>query len=405
MLNSTILKRNYLQSSNELYSTLNKIIQSSTVFSFNNEKDATKHKILEFYHYLYSDILSSKKFFISSTITKTIYESNLLEQSNVLKLFESFTNIQKSMERIAKNRLKEEKNKYIFDYYFYFINVFSEYIYYEYTTKSKAFPLLIGIQSPQGCGKTTICELLVAVLEVKYNFKVRSISTDDYYKPYSKLVELKNQSPYFKFRGPPGTHDVDLLYETLMKFKESKSGYHLEKFDKNLNAGNGDRVSHSSENFIKEPLDILICEGWFNGVMPLDEKIVKNDFDELIKNKSSIHLNISQEEYINTLKFKYNVNNNLNEYIKLWDLFDDFFMFVPENYSLSKTWRTQTEKEKGGLNENEISDFINYFWTAISPTIYFDKMLETNFNIKSKKCGKTLNPIKLYIDSDRNLYV
>jgi D-glycerate 3-kinase len=65
--------------------------------------------------------------------------------------------------------------------------------------------------------------------------KVVKFSVDDFYVTYEERKILKQISPFLAYRGPPGTHDTELLLNTI---KDLKSDYLLDvelpQFDKSL---------------------------------------------------------------------------------------------------------------------------------------------------------------------------
>lgn len=403
----------YLQSSKSVYPQLINLLKQSANTNFSLE--ARKTSINDFYSYYYEDVVENRKnFFEKKELARLIEQKQMLIKQDysfpdILSTYNFFLQTKENFtDKLTKTRPIEERFKYTFDYYFYFLDILAEYIYFCYkhnndpfntnTNKQKTkLPILFGIQAGQGLGKTTICEMLTFLLSNKYGLKVFSFSTDDYYYPYSRQIENFKVNKEFRYRGPPGTHDIALLSQMISNFKLRKSGYFVEKFNKKLNNGFGDRIQHSDDNLIKEPLDILICEGWFNGIKPVKEEELINYFN---KNRLN-NLNIDIDSVIGLQK---KVNKCLNEWQAIWNEFDRFIIIKPEEYEYSKKWRLQTEKEKGGLSEFEILDFINYMWTAVPPNIYFDRMLEKDYNIRSDS-NYALFPLILNCDFDRNYYV
>ncbi|HEY9643588.1 MAG TPA: glycerate kinase, partial [Coleofasciculaceae cyanobacterium] len=70
-------------------------------------------------------------------------------------------------------------------------------------------PLIQGILGGQGTGKTTLAAILTHILNF-WGLQVCQLSIDDLYKPYSDRLLLQQADPRFRWRGPPGTHDVGL---------------------------------------------------------------------------------------------------------------------------------------------------------------------------------------------------
>ena len=81
----------------------------------------------------------------------------------------------------------------------------------------KEEPMVFGISAPQGYGKTSLCREISEFLKEK----VVVLSLDDFYYPFEQLeaIRFSKGERYYRNRGNPGTHDVDLLREVLTKLK------------------------------------------------------------------------------------------------------------------------------------------------------------------------------------------
>lgn len=99
--------------------------------------------------------------------------------------------------------------------------------------------------------------------------KVISFSSDDFYLPLKDRLELQAKNPVLKYRGPPGTHDSKMIRKVLQDIKEGNKT-EIPIFDKSLSNGQGDRAGYKT---ILDPssYDFCIFEGWFNGLIALDE--------------------------------------------------------------------------------------------------------------------------------------
>lgn len=281
-----------------------------------------------------------------------------------------------------KVKIKENNNKsildcdkYLFDYYFFFILPLSSLILNLYSKKYE--PIIIGLQAPQSVGKTTLCNILIKNINELTSNKLncKSVSIDDYYLTFNELCKLKEENKNMLYRGPPGTHDLGLILELFNNLKNSKSKYYLESFNKALNNGLGDRELHSQSNFVDVKIDILLFEGWFNGI------------------KKSNNIIGDHLEFI---------NKKLENYEEIWMYFDSFISLMPEKYDFSRTWRIETEKINGGMSEEEINKFIKYFWDSIPPNIFFDEVLKKEYFINTFN-GK-LKPIIYKCTENREFY-
>ncbi|GBF81601.1 hypothetical protein [Aphanothece sacrum] len=121
-------------------------------------------------------------------------------------------------------------------------------------------PLIQGILGGQGTGKTTLSTIVCLILE-DLDYLTISISIDDLYKTYQERQQLKAIDPRLIWRGPPGTHDINLGIEVLDKLKniDSNQPILIPRFDKSLENGEGDRIQPGLIN----RADIVLFEGWF----------------------------------------------------------------------------------------------------------------------------------------------
>jgi len=77
-------------------------------------------------------------------------------------------------------------------------------------------PLLVAVNGCQGSGKTTVCDYLAALLEADHGCRVVALSLDDFYLTRAQREVLaRSVHPLLATRGVPGTHDMQLLEQTL----------------------------------------------------------------------------------------------------------------------------------------------------------------------------------------------
>jgi D-glycerate 3-kinase len=127
--------------------------------------------------------------------------------------------------------------------------------------------------------------------------------------------------------------------------------------------GAGDRTTPE----IVEKADIVLFEGWFVGVRPIDP----TTFD-------------SAPEPIVTLSdrtFARDINFKLQEYVPLWQLLDRLIVLYPVDYRLSLQWRKQAEQEmiasgKTGMTNEVIEQFVAYFWRSLHPELFIKPLVE-----------------------------
>ena len=211
----------------------------------------------------------------------------------------------------------------------------------------KDSPFLLGINGPQGSGKSTISKKLCEALTGD-GVKAVAISIDDFYLPRTEQIHLSEKypdNPYLQQRGYPGTHDVSLGIRTLNALKNLSSGsVTVPRYDKSMHQGKGDRAPASEWTKILGPLHLVILEGWMLGFTPVPEKSLPNQDFKVI-------------------------NHFMGEY-QLWNqLLDGFIQLKPDDYLHVLQWRVEAEEKmkatgKPGMSKEEISRYIELFLPA-----------------------------------------
>jgi D-glycerate 3-kinase len=228
--------------------------------------------------------------------------------------------------------------------------------------------LIQGILGGQGTGKTTLSSVLRLILR-HLGYSTIDISIDDLYLTYAEREQLKQKDSRLIWRGPPGTHDVNLGLKVINQCleKDCPELISIPRFDKSLFNGAGDRTE--SEKIDK--VDILLFEGWFVGTLPVDESVFNN---------SPAPINTSED-----IAFAKDSNERLKTYLPLWNKLDRLIVLYPVDYHLSKQWRKEAEHQmmatgKSGMNDQEIDQFVEYFWRSLHPELFI-KPLVTNPNL------------------------
>lgn len=238
--------------------------------------------------------------------------------------------------------------------------------------KQKALgrPLIQGILGGQGTGKTTMGRMLTSILS-QLGDRTLSLSIDDLYKTYAERQQLREVDPRLIWRGPPGTHDVDLGLQVLDRLRkqwsqpgeETTQFIEVPRFDKSAWQGAGDRTTPE----LVEAADIVLFEGWFVGVRPVEEDIWDNAPAPILTEGDRA--------------FARDNNQRLQEYLPLWDRLDSLIVLYPVDYRLSLAWRKQAEHEmiasgKSGMSDAQIEKFVRYFWQALHPQLFIDPLLK-----------------------------
>lgn len=224
--------------------------------------------------------------------------------------------------------------------------------------QKQSHPLIQGILGGQGTGKTTLGAILTLILK-HLKYRTLSLSLDDLYKTYSDRLALQQQYPRLIWRGPPGTHDIELGLTVLDRLRQPNLNQLIEipRFDKSAWGGAGDRSTPE----IITSADIILFEGWFVGVRPINP----SDFDTA----PPPIITPSERE------FARDMNARLKDYIPLWEKLDRLIVLYPVDYRLSLEWRKQAEHQmiatgKSGMNDTQIDQFVEYFWRSLHPDLF-----------------------------------
>ncbi|MFB8788219.1 MAG: glycerate kinase [Potamolinea sp.] len=220
-------------------------------------------------------------------------------------------------------------------------------------------PFVQGILGGQGTGKTTLCAVLSLILK-HLALGTLSLSLDDLYKTYSERQHLQKLDPRLGRRGPPGTHDLELGKQVLDQLRTPNLGQPIlvPRFEKSAWGGAGDRTD---PEMVKN-IDIVLFEGWFVGVRPIDPTVFDSATPEPIQTAAD-------------RSFARDMNQQLREYLPLWERLDRLMLLYPTDYHLSQQWRLQAEQQmittgKSGMSTSQIGEFVNYFWRSLHPELF-----------------------------------
>lgn len=188
-------------------------------------------------------------------------------------------------------------------------------------------PLFVGVQGPQGSGKTFLTSRLRALLSsTPHALSVVVLSIDDLYLPHSGLRSLAESHPnniLFQGRGQPGTHDVPLGTIVLQNLKRVSDAdaqpIDIPFFDKSLFNGEGDRVSHGK--MVEGPVDVVILEGWCVGFFPTSEEVIKERWKEPVPTLEPDTFDMKSFVSVDDVLA---VNERLKRYVEWWNALDAF---------------------------------------------------------------------------------
>jgi D-glycerate 3-kinase len=248
-------------------------------------------------------------------------------------------------------------------------------------------PVIQGILGGQGTGKTTLSLSLISLLEQR-GYSAVALSLDDLYKTYSERLALQQQDPRLIWRGPPGTHDIDLGLDVLDAVRSGQSSISIPRFDKSLHRGAGDRTTPD----IFTNIDILIFEGWFVGVRPIDP----------VKFEAPVPPIINAADKA----FARDINKQLANYLPLWERLDSLIVLYPQDYRYSVQWRKEAEHKmiatgRPGMTDIQIEEFVSYFWRALHPQLFIKPLITSPQYVDSViEIDANHNFVKLYHPSN-----
>jgi D-glycerate 3-kinase len=225
-------------------------------------------------------------------------------------------------------------------------------------------PLIQGILGGQGTGKTTLAALLTQILS-QMKLQVCCLSLDDLYKTYADRLQLQQTDPRLRWRGPPGTHDIELGLTVLWQLHQASSAVEVPRFDKSAWNGAGDRTAPE----LVAGAEIVLFEGWFVGVRPIDPQAFATAPPPIVTAADRA--------------FARDTNRMLQDYVPLWNQLDRLIVLYPKDYHLSQQWRRQAEQQmvasgRAGMSDREINQFVEYFWRSLHPELFIQPLLQNS---------------------------
>ena len=222
-------------------------------------------------------------------------------------------------------------------------------------SKQTSKPLLVSINGAQGTGKTTLTRFIRHTIESEFSCRVAELSLDDFYKTRAERKEMAKQvHPLFITRGVPGTHNLELLSDTIHCLLDGKPCI-VPRFNKAAD----DRYDKSQSTHYNKPVDIILFEGWCNNspVQTEDELLKPVNQLEKLEDSEGVWRRYSNDKLkaYHDLVFKY-VGLNI-------------MLQAPDFQSIFE-WRKLQESKLGNsiidskiriMNNMELHRFIQHF--------------------------------------------
>ena len=297
--------------------------------------------------------------------------------------------------------LERQMDDFYVPVYIYLNNVLDQHIATTSSSITNKRPLFVGISAPQGCGKTTLTELLRVLFESDGR-RCLSVSLDDFYltgAAQDAVAQAHPANPLLQYRGNAGTHDMPLIEATLAALAAATPGgpVRVPQYDKALRGGRGDRVPDDRWLTLAAPPDVVLFEGWMLGFDPSGD----DDGAERARRQAVLAARPGLAE----------VDGELRRYRALHEAFDAWLVVaVEDEHSLSRSpafnpstaaaaadsssadrderrpagvgavfrWRLQAETAmraagRPGLSDAQVADFVERFMPAYElylPTLY-----------------------------------
>lgn len=243
--------------------------------------------------------------------------------------------------------------------------------------------VIVGVSGCQGSGKTYSTNSAVKLLE-EQGIRADALSLDDFYVSNQEQTAIASRgNRLLQKRGLPGTHDVQLMHDTLV---ELKRGGHpkVPVYDKSQHAGAGDRVGMRD---LPTGLQVVFFEGWFTGFSAIGPAKI-HEHREAHDDHTRLYSLAELEE----------VDTSLEDYSKVWDTLDVLFYMRPQRLDFVCAWRQQQEhqliSEKGqGMTDKEVEAFVGQYmpvYDLYSDSLKYDSLVVLGFDRKAIQSSEDL---------------
>lgn len=113
-------------------------------------------------------------------------------------------------------------------------------------------PRVFAISGPVGAGKSTVAGAVAGAL-ANVGMHAVALSLDDFY-----LSRTERERRGIPWRAAPGSHDIDLMVETLAAVQDGAQPLFLPRFDPS-------RDDRSADECLEKVPDVVLFDGWIIG--------------------------------------------------------------------------------------------------------------------------------------------
>lgn len=217
-------------------------------------------------------------------------------------------------------------------------------------------PLLISINGAQGTGKSTLTYFLKHLIEAESGYSTVEMSLDDFYLTRTERQQLSESvHPLLKTRGVPGTHDIELLENTITTLLDGQAGK-IPRFNKAVD----DRSPAEKWTTCHKSTDIILFEGWSNHSPVQTEQELATAINEL------------EETEDKDAVWRHYANEQLKIYhSKIFNHADMTLMLKAPNFEKIYEWRslqeeklkqkTQSSDHSHVMSESQLQRFIQHY--------------------------------------------
>ena len=245
-------------------------------------------------------------------------------------------------------------------------------------------PYFVGINGCQGSGKSTLTDYIGEYLTKTHKLNIVVMSLDDFYFTGEKRQELSRDiHPLLATRGVPGTHDMAMLENTLIKLKAKETGFTIPRFNK----ATDEPYPQEQWQVIEKPIDIILLEGWCWGVKP-------QTAEQLISPVNELELKHDKNG-----AWRNYVNQQLQQYYQpLYAQMDFWLALQAPSFDCVYKWRLEQEEKLKANNQGLSNSKIMQSDGILNFTQYFQRLSVQACNTISQSADAIF-----YLDYARNI--